>query len=179
MSKKRGLPKGMTKRGDVYHACFRWEGKLVRKRLSRDFDTANVLLRELMRRQYGMSESEFDAMWANRKHTVSPKYVYFIEAVGLNAVKIGIATDVDKRLRNLQCGCPCELRVFAAYEPMNGAAMAEQLLHQWFSRFRLPWGTEWFEFADSIRDFASDPSHGQLNRVRAESRRAKNELCPT
>lgn len=37
--------------------------------------------------------------------------IYFIEAVGSDAIKIGWAMCPNKRLLNLQCGCPLELRL--------------------------------------------------------------------
>lgn len=48
---KRKLPTCMYLRGDVYYAAFRSGGRLVRKRLSRNFQTAKRLLNELLSRR--------------------------------------------------------------------------------------------------------------------------------
>ncbi len=50
MSKASRLPEGMTKRGRVYWADFRADGRRIRKRLSTDLKTARQLLTELRAR---------------------------------------------------------------------------------------------------------------------------------
>lgn len=63
MPRERKLPKGMGKRGSVYHAQFRANGRLVRKRLSGDFKTACELLTELKARanraDFGLLDNDF------------------------------------------------------------------------------------------------------------------------
>ena len=50
MSSRKKLPQGMYLRGGVYYGRYRQGGKLVRKRLSEDFDTAVTLLTSLKAR---------------------------------------------------------------------------------------------------------------------------------
>src|SRR4051794_31520650 len=50
MSRQRKLPSGIWKRGDAYYARFRAGGRLVRKRLSTDFDAACQVLNDLKAR---------------------------------------------------------------------------------------------------------------------------------
>ena len=69
MARPRKLPAGNWKRADTYYARFRSGGRLVRKRLSTDFDTACDILAELRARA---SRGEFnlidnDYPWADLK----------------------------------------------------------------------------------------------------------------
>ena len=59
MSRKRKLPDGMVQRGSVYYACFGKDGRMVRKRLSTDFDAARSMLIELRSRA---DRAEFDLL---------------------------------------------------------------------------------------------------------------------
>ncbi len=63
MPRKRVLPAGMWSRGQVYYARFRANGRLVRKRLSTDFDAACTLLNELRARadraDFGLSDNDY------------------------------------------------------------------------------------------------------------------------
>jgi Meiotically up-regulated gene 113 len=65
--------------------------------------------------------------------------IYFVQAVDGGPIKIGIAVDVDRRLRQLQTGSPVRLRVTRT---MTGGAEKEVALHQRFKSNQL-WG-EWF-----------------------------------
>lgn len=67
--------------------------------------------------------------------------VYAIQAVSGGAVKIGwTAGGVERRLRELQCGNPCELFVVRTIEPASQAD--ERALHQRLAEFRIR--GEWF-----------------------------------
>ncbi len=50
MARKRKLPEGLWERNGTYYARFRGGGRLVRKRLSSDFDAACELLRDMRAR---------------------------------------------------------------------------------------------------------------------------------
>lgn len=54
-SKNPKLPTGMIKRGRVYYANFRFQGKPIRKRLSPDLRVAEEMLAELRHKQYRRS----------------------------------------------------------------------------------------------------------------------------
>ncbi len=67
--------------------------------------------------------------------------VYFVEAVGLDVVKIGFARDIGERLRKIAVGCPAPLRLLGT---MPGGPAKERDLHvalhashvhgEWFRR---------------------------------------------
>lgn len=65
--------------------------------------------------------------------------VYFIEAVGLDVVKIGYARDIDERLRKLAPGCPAPLRLLGV---MPGGPSTEHHLHT--ALYSLRAHGEWF-----------------------------------
>lgn len=75
------------------------------------------------------------------------RYVYFIEAVGLNRVKIGIANDPRKRLATLQVGSPVELRLLSVLK-VDLAPEWERDFHKRFAQHRLH--GEWFELAPGV-----------------------------
>ncbi len=68
--------------------------------------------------------------------------IYFIEAVGIDRVKIGFSQDVPKRLRKLQASSPVPLRVI---KQVQGSIESEQVLIRVFEKYRVH--GEWFERA--------------------------------
>lgn len=79
------------------------------------------------------------------------RYVYFIEAVGLGCIKIGIASNPHSRLKELQTGCPSELRLISVIKT-DAASEWERELHARFGA-ALHRG-EWFSDTADLRDFA-------------------------
>jgi len=75
-------------------------------------------------------------------------YVYFMEAVGLQAVKIGAAANIDRRLGQLQVGCPAELRVLLLEE---GGKARELELHREFEGFHIR--GDWFRVDGAVADY--------------------------
>lgn len=71
---------------------------------------------------------------------------YFIEAVGMNMVKIGFARDPQKRLQQIQTGCPFELKIIAT---MKGDF--EKWLHEAFKGDAIR--GEWFRLSADVREF--------------------------
>ena len=76
-------------------------------------------------------------------------WIYAIEAVGVDRVKLGRAQNVEERLAALQTGCPVELRVFGRRQDIS---CAEGELHRRFARSRLH--GEWFRFSEIREDLA-------------------------
>lgn len=75
--------------------------------------------------------------------------VYFIEAVGLNRVKIGRTTGhAEYRLKEIQRMSPVPLRLITQI-PAN--KFTEGRLHRRFSHLRLH--GEWFEFGDDLQNY--------------------------
>jgi Meiotically Up-regulated Gene 113 (MUG113) protein len=67
------------------------------------------------------------------------QYVYFIQAGEGGPLKVGIAFDVNARLRSLQTASPFDLRLLGS---VPGARRAEEALHHIFAPHRLR--GEWF-----------------------------------
>ena len=74
--------------------------------------------------------------WSDVKIT---GWIYFIEFQEKGPVKIGYATNVDKRLNNIQSSCPYELNVLCA---TPGGIECEKILHKVFADSRIR--GEWF-----------------------------------
>ncbi len=66
-------------------------------------------------------------------------FVYFIEAMGLRAVKIGFSREPRNRLAEMQPSCPARLRLLAA---VPGSESIESTLHHKFLDQRIH--GEWF-----------------------------------
>lgn len=89
-------------------------------------------------------ESTYGAELARQARSADAKrgrdeLVYFIEAVGLDLVKIGYARDIDERLRKLAPGCPAPLRLLGV---MPGGPSTEHHLHATLHSLRAH--GEWF-----------------------------------
>lgn len=75
--------------------------------------------------------------------------VYFIEAIGANRLKIGYTVgEPEKRLKELQTGCPHKLRLVHA---IGGEQSDERELHAVFAHLRE--NGEWFRYEGEIRLF--------------------------
>lgn len=117
--------------------------------------------------------------------------IYFIEAKGSDAVKIGwVNADLQRRVQQLQCGCPHELIVVGT---VPGTRLMEQKLHLEMVGYMVR--GEWFE-ADAAKSvYARILSVGfeqtvaelaaRVDAIRAEVQRASavvmarvNELWP-
>lgn len=86
---------------------------------------------------------------------------YFVEALGLNMVKIGATTDLRIRLASLQGGSPVELRL------MGTTLVAEDAVHAEFSCNRVR-GT-WFVPTPRLLSFIAE--HARLNGQRIKDKR--------
>jgi hypothetical protein len=74
-------------------------------------------------------------------------WLYVIHATGTRAIKIGCSEDVERRLAELQPGCPQPLQVLCMM-PCDNALALEQLLHKRFARQHLR--GEWFELPAEV-----------------------------
>jgi hypothetical protein len=77
-------------------------------------------------------------------------YIYFVEAVGQERIKIGKADDPAARVRQLQTGSAVELRLLAVVE---GRASLEAELHSAFANDRIQ--GEWFRATIELREYIS------------------------
>lgn len=92
--------------------------------------------------------------------------IYFIEAIGTNRVKIGLARSVAGRLRNLQSANAAELKVLRMYE---GGLAEEAKFHELFATHRLK--GEWFDAAEVEKTHARS-----TKRIAAIARIAHDDL---
>jgi len=84
-------------------------------------------------------------------HIVEPLVkdkIYFIEAFGLDKIKIGFSRDPQKRLKELQTGSPVKLRLLVS---MNGSQQQESMLHEKFAKLSID--GEWFHATKELRDY--------------------------
>ncbi len=73
--------------------------------------------------------------------------IYFIEAIGLERIKIGVTNNLSHRLGILQACSPIRLKVLLA---MPGTTQTEAGFHRRFAAFRLH--GEWFQATARLRD---------------------------
>jgi hypothetical protein len=79
---------------------------------------------------------------------VDSRLVYFIEAIGLDMIKIGIAADVGLRLSNLQTSSPVPLKLLGT---MPGGKEMEGILHGMLAGQRVR--GEWFRRCPKIEQY--------------------------
>lgn len=75
-------------------------------------------------------------------------FIYFVEAVGTNRIKIGLAANVKKRVGELQVGCPVDLLLLGF---CSGSLFRERETHRRFDHLRHR--GEWFEGTADLRLF--------------------------
>ena len=73
--------------------------------------------------------------------------IYFISD-GRGSIKIGMSSDVNSRLAQLQCASPTRLSVIGC---MSGDSKSEAKLHRIFNDLRV--NGEWFSFVGKLRLF--------------------------
>ena len=74
--------------------------------------------------------------------------VYVIGSDRMDAVKIGIAVDVQNRVASLQTGFPFKLQLYGAfYSSRRRAAALERAVHAKLKEFDLHLNGEWFEIS--------------------------------
>ena len=56
------------------------------------------------------------------------QYVYFANIIGTPFIKIGMAVSPEKRLKEIQVGCPCEIKIIG-WVKCNNPYDLEQYLH--------------------------------------------------
>ncbi|RCJ23529.1 helicase [Nostoc sp. ATCC 43529] len=80
-------------------------------------------------------------------------FVYFILNQDSNAIKIGRAKDVAKRMKSLQTSSPAQLKLIkiVQVDSMEEAQELEQSLHKQFSEIRL--AGEWFKAQANLLEY--------------------------
>ncbi|MDE2103839.1 MAG: GIY-YIG nuclease family protein [Patescibacteria group bacterium] len=97
------------------------------------------------------SGNDFDPNKSKRRIRPKSDVVYFIEAEGLNRVKIGRCEGSPiSRISSLQCGSPVKLKLVAT---VRGGCKKEGMIHKMFSKFSIH--GEWFHFSEPIKQYIS------------------------
>jgi len=95
---------------------------------------------------------------ADARTVGSPDCIYLITANEYAGIyKIGLTSDVDRRLRDMQTACPFVLYAFRAYTVINPAAV-EAMLHAFFHKKRLK--GEWFRLNEVDLQYIDDALEG-------------------
>lgn len=98
----------------------------------------------------------------NRTHSLDgeklahqARFIYFILNEHSNAIKIGQAKDVAKRMKTLQTSSPAKLRLIKSVqvEGSKEAHQLEQSLHKQFNEIRL--AGEWFKAEANLLEYIS------------------------
>lgn len=87
--------------------------------------------------------------WPTREENDRARHVYFIEAVGLDLIKIGFARDVWRRLADLQAASPVELRMLGVI--CEAGVTLERKIHSQLAEYRVR--GEWFRRCDQIAEY--------------------------
>lgn len=129
---------------------------------------------------YGRSEQEamakmYEALgwWEDYQRVLdeideeSGEHVYFIQGVVGGPVKIGTATDVDRRLKTIQACSPVPLCVLHVLQ--GAGRIVETKLHQRFALFRLH--GEWFDNRPELLGYVQKLKVGQDRRLARAGRR--------
>lgn len=84
-------------------------------------------------------------------------FVYFVHNADSNAMKIGRAKNLEKRLSSLQTSSPATLKLVKAIQVTSGkeAAELEYKLHQQFTHLRIT--GEWFKTETELLDYLKSP----------------------
>ncbi|MGH6952378.1 MAG: GIY-YIG nuclease family protein [Vitreimonas sp.] len=94
-------------------------------------------------------------LWSGaRARTPGAKtFIYFILALSVSLVKIGIARDPTVRLSHMQTGCPIDLELIGAIETENGERDEEQVRVRFL---HLQQRGEWFRYDDELKAFVAE-----------------------
>lgn len=97
---------------------------------------------------FGFHKGESYSFVPVRRACTDKSYLYFIEAVGTEYIKIGRSADPDRRLAQLSTGSPTELKIIGR---LGGGAEVEKELHAQFDHLRER--GEWFKATPELTAF--------------------------
>lgn len=86
------------------------------------------------------------------------KCLYVIGNKSKDVCKIGISTNPDKRLKQLQTGCPYKLSILAIVKGMDYES--ERNLHKRYSEYRI--NGEWFRIRGEIKKLIGDKKENKI-----------------
>ncbi len=130
---------------------------LVRVGLWCDHDEGWVIA-DFRENLHKFSESRTDSPTALAN--ISPKrhpFTYFAQSGDGWPIKIGFSVDVDKRISEVQTGCPWRVVVLAKVE---GGAAKERSMHERFAKDRIRTDGEWFHPSPELIAFIASLNQG-------------------
>ncbi|KKL86416.1 hypothetical protein LCGC14_1944980 [marine sediment metagenome] len=74
--------------------------------------------------------------------------IYFIEAIGVEKIKIGVTTNIEERLNTLKTGSPVELKLLGV---IPGGQESEKNIHDRLSAYRA--NGEWFFASTDVMEY--------------------------
>jgi len=85
----------------------------------------------------------------NRDLNMGKRHFVYIMIAGSNYAKIGVASDCIRRRKEIQTGCPLEVKIKAVYECLSRdeAFALEKFWHEKLSRFNTH--GEWFKWSQA------------------------------
>lgn len=106
------------------------------------------------------------------------KQLYLIFARDVGRVKIGLSSDPNKRLQQLQTSAPVNLELFA-FKKFKNAPIKETTLHERFKHKRVH--GEWFELDDIdyvqlLKEWDFDPGLHYIRKIGTATIKKENSL---
>lgn len=102
----------------------------------------------------------------------SAMFVYFVQSHD-GYIKIGRASNVERRITELQSGQPHPLRILLV---LSGKASLEFELHARFAHLRVRDNGEWFVAGRELLDFIADPRMPVVHTVSEQDPQLELEL---
>lgn len=130
---------------DAYESALSAES--LRNYLSNQHETSKEFLIQLEKLKIFTEEKMEQYGNVSEKFNVEKDgYVYFMQAG--DYIKIGYSATIHKRVKQLQTGCPYELKLLLA---LKGTLSTEKAFHKRFQEER--YNNEWFNYSFRIREF--------------------------
>lgn len=89
-------------------------------------------------------------------------FLYIMQNGDTNQYKIGVTNDLNRRYRQLQTGCPNELRIIKIYSHYQKSKILkyERVLHRFYEKCgcRIRKNGEWFELRQPDINFLCKPN---------------------
>lgn len=87
-------------------------------------------------------------------------HTYFVQAIGTDMIKIGMAKSVFRRIQSLQTSCPHELQLLGV------STISESKIHEKFLKYKTK--NEWYKLSPEIETFIVEntfiPEHTETSK---------------
>lgn len=97
--------------------------------------------------------------------------IYLIKAQEINLYKIGFSKNANKRIKQLQTGCPYQLEIVSIYEPKMFPYKVEKVMHRSLSIYKKDEDEaslmgEWFDLKnEDVRNFVVNCKKAEDNLI--------------